>query len=544
MTTGFPGWHSAPPLGLIANATPSSWPVGKPVGNPVGNGTTLKQLRQSVMRIRARKDLSLPDAVRLVFNQILLHEVRTLNSALIRGSDDRPYWYDGMTRKLYEIELRDRDFTSVFLERYSLIRTEEITKHVIASLEGFAMRQGKRRELKRFASYNEAQGALYLSRYDGTCWRLDGAVVSVVPNGEGALFIDDDKGTPCPGAGSCIAPNGVLLDALVNDLNFVPLSAGGATPATQQALLSLWLFAIAFPELLPAKPLLLLEGTRGSGKTSAIQRIQLALHGRQQTLTVGSKDEQDFGVLILRSPVALLDNMDKMVDWLQDALGAYTTGGSWPRRKKFTDDAQVDIHPTSFLAISTRNPATFRRDDIADRCLILRLDRRTTNMPLSQILAGIRGNRAAIYGEWLYYLNRIVAQIRAGAAPPSSSHRLADFAALAHVIGSVIGVAKNDVDNVLAMAQSERDVLTTEGDPLIDLIDRWLGETANQGRWVSVGDLHAELGRVAKQQGQDFHMHARTLGVKLRENAAAMARFFKIDHQAGPKGDLYKFDRA
>lgn len=501
----------------------------------------LAQLRRSVTAIRARKDLPLLDAVRLVFNQIILHEVRAAGSALYRGSDGLPYWYDGTARKLYRINANDPDFASLFLERYSLIRTEELTRHVLVALEGFALRQGQYRELKRFASYNAAQGVLYLSRYDGTCWRLDGAVISVVPNGEGVLFVDDDQGVPCPGA--IVKPHGRLLDALVNDLAFVPEEEGGH-PAAQKVLLTTWLFAIAFPELLVSKPLLLLEGACGSGKTAAIQRIQLALHGRQQIHIVGAKDEEDFSVVITRSPIALLDNMDRMVDWLQDALAAYTTGGGWSRRKKYTDSERVEIHPKSFIAVSTRNPATFRRDDIADRCLILRLARRKSFTALTHMFNEIQTHRVELYGEWLYHLNRIVAQVRAGAGPVAGT-RLADFASLAYMIGAAVGFTKNDVDNAFTAAQGERDALTTEDDPLVDLLDHWLETTGNPGRWVRTTDLHGELSKIAKLRGTEMHMHARTLGVKLRESAAAMARFFTVEHSKGPQGvNLYKFDRA
>ena len=500
-------------------------------------------MRQMIGRIRARQDLKTVDMIRVVFNAILAHECKTLGSMLIRGSDGRPYYYDGLSQKLYYLNPNDRDFASVFLERYTLIRTEDLTRHVVASMEGFALRQGNVRELRRFSHFDPVEGVLYLSRYDGTCWRLDGASITTVPNGAGALFIDDDKGVACDAPQ--IGPNGVLLPYLVDDLNFVTQTTSGVTPQEQRTLLALWTYAIAFPELLPTKPLLLLEGTRGSGKTSTIQRIQLAVHGRQQTLSVGIHDEQDFGVMILRSPLALLDNIDRMVDWLQDALGAYTMGGTWARRKKYTDDEQIEIRPSSFLSISTRNPVTFRRDDMADRCLILRLDRRITNTPLSQMLATVTNTRQLIYGEWLFGLNRIVAALRQGTRPTTSSYRLADFATLAHVIGPAIGISKTRVDFALRGAQSERDVLTTEGDPLIDLIDRWLSATKNQERWVSASDLHGELALLAKMHNVTFHMQARLLSTKLREGAAAMARFFAVETLKTPRGvQEFKFVRT
>ena len=138
-----------------------------------------------------------------------------------------------------------------------------------------------------------------------------------------------------------------------------------------------WIFALALPDMMPTKPILLLEGAMGSGKTAAVQLLQYALMGESRPMILQRNKEDDFGVLLLRSPIALFDNTDSYIDWVPDAICAYTTAGVWNKRRLYTDDESMVIKPHAFIAIASKNPASFRREDVADSCVILRLVRRS-----------------------------------------------------------------------------------------------------------------------------------------------------------------------
>jgi hypothetical protein len=431
-------------------------------------------------------------------------------------------------------------FSAFLCVRYGLLRTEQLTRHVLAALEGFAISEGRAVPVRRFAYFDSDSLTLYVSRYDGTSYQLDGSTVEIVPNGVGVLFLDDDQGQSCD---AVVGAHGVLLDRLVNDLQYVTSTDGGLTPDAQRCLLALWMFALPFGSMLPAKPLLLVEGDKGSGKTSAVQRLQAALHGHVLAQSVGQRGEEDFGITLLRAPIALIDNTDTYVEWLRDALCAYVTGGGWLRRKKYSDDQQVEIRPQAFIALATKNPTTFRRDDVADRCLILRLERRADKggyIPMGQLLGQIKADRPLLYGEYLYYLNQIVAEFRKGVPPVRSRHRLADFARLAHVIGPTIGISSTDIDGALDAAQAERDMFVVEADPLTDLIDRWLDDAKNQGRQIKALDLFSELSDLAKKLKTGFYKTPKTLVDRLRANAVALSTHFKIAEASG----VYTIKRA
>jgi hypothetical protein len=502
--------------------------------------------RFRIWDIRHDKRLGSKDVmIRAIFNFIWATEIQRGGGNLVLSTpENRCYLLSGLTQQLYEISLRDDNFTAYLWYRYGLLDTEQVTKHTGSSLKSYCRILGRKREMRRFTFFDERTNSLYVSKYDGTCWKLDGETFETVSNGTGyALFIDDDGGVPVEDP--VVGNHGELLPMLVGNVQFVESTQGGMTPAQQRLMLATWLFAIAFPELMPAKPMLLCEGEKGSGKSLAVQLIQRVVHGKQKTLSVGKSDEKDFGVHILRSPICLLDNMDSFVDWLQDTLARYVTGDGWTRRKLYTDDQQVEVKPESFLAITSRNPISFKRDDIADRCIILRMERRTSNTPLSVLFKKVREERESLFGEWLWFLNEIVREIRAGtldAYAEKSPHRLADFAALAHVIGKVLGETDETVDEMLDAMEAEREALITEGDPLLDLLDRWLENQNNVGRQVVVNDLHKELSEIGKQYNRPFFKSPSTLAQKLRGQSLQKQFDARI---VGTRGNakIYEFRR-
>jgi len=566
--------------------------------------TTHEQtMRRIIGAIRQNKDVPRDLLPMHVYNRVFDLESR-IGSTFIYANG-KPYFLDGMSRRLFEIDPKNADFTGLLGSRYTLFSSDKLTHEVISRLDAFTREQGIRREIRRFAYYDTRKQVLYLSRYDGTCYRLDGTYghgggghgFPIVNNGDGVLFYDDDRGVPC---NPIISAHGKLLPTLIDDLQYAETTGGGLTPKSQRCLLAIWTFALAFPDLLPAKPLLLIEGQKGSGKTAAIQRIQLAIHGRAFPRSIGKHDEEGFGVTLLRSgPVTLIDNVDTYLEWFQDALCAYATGGGWKRRKKYSDSDEIEIHPQSFIALATRNPSTFQRDDVADRCLIIRLERRQDRanyLPLSMLMDQIHQHRAVLYGEWLYYLNEIVARLRARTVDAPVAHRLADFAHLAHVVAAVLNdetraytpalrnfasdyatlqeqfdAAPDDytrhavrlvmvqreiehraaedtllfnVEEMLHAAQEERDVLASENEPLIDVLFKWMDNTQNHGRAVRAVDLFRELAEIAQKEQWRFCKSVKALASKLRTTEGALARHFKVTRRDVHGGNtVYEFRR-
>ena len=531
---------------MTQSVDPIPWPgsQGDGTGTNIANGPPgpFETMLQQVLNIqsdRRNTPIKLPFQLANFVNH---HETHAGSQFIC--ADGKPWLFDAFARKIYEISLKDDGFAHFLTNKYGLLRVDRIAQQVTHALAAQTMHAGDARELRRYSYYSSAEKALYLSRYNGTAYRLDGNEIQVVPNGTGVLFIDDDGGIPVE---ADIGNHGILFDRLVNDIQFVKETDSGTTPATQRHLFTLWLFATGIPDLFPTKPLLLVTGDKGAGKTTALQRAQLVIHGRDVVQSVGQRGEDDFGVTILRKPIAILDNVDKPIDWLPDALCAYATGGSWTRRALYTNTGQVEIKPYAFIALATKNPATFKRDDVADRCIVLRLDRRAAHdgyLSLHRIRESLIADRPKLYGEWLFYMNRIISEYKKDRPAKTTTHRLADFAENAELIGRAIGLDDTVVDGLLNAAQYERESIVIEGDPFVDVTDKWLDITTNVGREIAGEDkLFEELHTVAVFRRLPFYKSIRTMTARLRESDAALARHFVMTKRVREGVTYYSFRR-
>jgi hypothetical protein len=534
-------------------------------GNSGGSGPSSDPqawTRQQVWMIRYHKKFNEDQKRRILHNFVSTQENRkTPNGAFLRTADKRAFLLEGRLCRLYRIDEKDPEFCGYMLQAYGLNISESITRHLVSSLKYGTIAAGLHREVRRFAHWDRAERTLWISRYDGTCYQINGQEVVIRPNGYGpAVFLDDDGGYNCDvpqKTGPEVGNHHELFKRLIDDLQYVPTRAGGMSPATQKTCLGIWLFTVAFPDLMPTKPLLLVEGEMGSGKTFALQRIAMTLHGKYAPLTVPKKEDPDFGVKILRSPIAIIDDVNDPVEWLRDTLCTYVTGGKWSRRMLFSDDKEHVIKPEAFLSITTNNPQTFRQGQVADRCLILKLERRADKAgytPANQLFEQATYWRPELQGEWLYWLNEIVRELQRPQQMTSSKYRMADFAHLAHLIGRVLNQPAGPpgdwtpeaIEEMLAAMQSERDALVTEGDMTIELIDKWLDTSSNQGREIKIADLHRELGALAKLTNTVYFFKSpKGLAGRLREAGGALDQHFKLERRSGPGNTtLYTFRRT
>jgi hypothetical protein len=495
-----------------------------------------------------------------VMFHLILEEEKERGGFFTYAQDGFLYHFNGETHRLNHIgdaKQIDMEFTAHLTKHYGLIRSEQITRHIVDQIDAYTRSEGlsgERPDVKRFAFYDRRAKILYISGYNGTCYKLNGDTVEVIPNGKEVLFVDDDKGVPVENPE--IEDHGILSKTIIEDLQYTQATAGGLSPEDQKTLFTIWTFAIAFGELLPgACPILLLEGEKGSGKSFSAKRVQLLALGREKVQIIGKGGHgDDFGVTLLRSPIALLDNLDSHIDWFSDAVAAYTTGGEWSRRKLYTDSDEISIKPRSFIIATTRNARAFQRDDVADRCIILRLDRRTGKDGYKledALLEDMRDNRPKLFGEWLFKLNKIVKRLSEVNGEQSQirvSHRLSDFANLSRNIGEAIGLDPNKVSHALNSAQSEREELTVEDDPLVPLIDYWLSveDGRNAGTWVTANELHSALSFMSFSAGIEYtYAKPSSLGNRLRNVGSAFQRYFQVEAKPGSKNNakVYRFSR-
>lgn len=489
--------------------------------------------RARVRNILERTGWKARDKQIALWNFFLSCETKDGTQFLVTEPDHDLWVVLGLTHEAILLPAHGRGgmpFFAYLHARYGISEREKHTTFLYDTLRLYIWQHGNHVELRRFAVYDRQTRAVYLSGYDGRAWRLDGETIVQTANGEdNVFFCDDDGGIPCKPE---IGNHGLLLPMLTEP-NFAPTSPGGMTPRQQQQALTVWMFALAFPDLMPTKPLLILEGAAGSGKSSTATFIQLALIGAKKPIILQASREDDFGITLLRAPICVLDNLDKKIEWLTDAVCAYATSGQWTHRKLYTNNEEVTIRPHSFLAVTSRNPASFRRDDAADRSIVLRFERRKTFVRQARIEERILSERDRLFGEYLYWVNKIVAEIRGGALDEDVEelNRMADFATMARIVGRVLAWPEDEVRDLLRALQAERDAFINEGDSLADILAKWIiyrpkGGPSNIGREVPLNTLYLELETIAEANSLPYYRDAQTLLQRLQ--SAHLERDFVI----------------
>lgn len=519
------------------------------------NPSVAAERRCCVVRIRTNPDFDQQGKRQSVWNYILAKEILDGTQFLRVVDTGALYAVVGHTNQILALPRRGGDeWHSYFQTMYSLGEREDDARWVYDALRSYAIEHGQRVELRRFASYRSATQTAYISSYDGRMWKISGSASheSVSCGEDGVFFADDDGGKHTP---IDVGQHGILFDRLANP-NFAPSGLSGITPEQQRKALIIWFLALGFPDLMPTKPLLMIEGVKGSGKSTLPMLMQLVLLGMKKPMMLKKSAEDDFAVILLRSPIALFDNTDSYIEWVPDAIASYCTGGVVDKRKLYTDDESIVLRPHAFIAVATRNPASFRRDDVAERCVILRLDRRTDFTATKLIEARLAADRPRLMGEYLWYVGRIIEELRASEAAGeefgiNETHRMADFAAFGRVVARVLGWEEGELSDVMSALQRERDAFINEGDPLVDLIETWLNYRikigthagrANSGRWVSETELHTELSSIALARDLKWIESPRSLAQKLR--SSHIEQGFHVESKVENGHKMFRFRRA
>ena len=430
---------------------------------------------------------------------------------------------------------------AVFNERYGINPREHGFDRVLADLETEAQLHGEKVEIRRFAHYEKDNGCLYVSRFDGHVYRLNGTSVESVHNGTDNVFFDDHPNWEP----YCYCPNtsrGKVNDLLIESVNY---SSGHLSIEDQRKLFNLWLLALFFGSLQPTKIILLLLGEHGSGKTSALRRIQKFLFGDKVDLLSIEKEKPDgFIATVTSDPVALFDNLDEKISWLPYNLSRLATGVSFPRRQLYTTNTKVEYPGVCWLGITARTVRFMQeQEDLPDRTLVLKLDRLEKIRPEAELLAAVSQHRDVLWSEILDNLNCIVQHLSHAPASSPLHFRMADFAALSLSISSVWDW-QEEVERAFEKLEHAQAELIFEDDPIHQVLRFWLNEPGNEGRTVDAGTLQVEWSQIAAKNHIDWPFkNGRSLGQRLGQlrHAFQLSVDMKVSEDLHAKQKLYSF---
>jgi len=449
------------------------------------------------------------------------------------------YYFWEAEKRLIEIHGESAAFAGL-LSRYELNRSEKIFKYVLYHLYQKVIDEGSQIRVRRFAHYDGDSHTLYVSNHQNQMYRITPDKINLVDNGtDGVLFLGDDKSEPF----ELLEEDHTrawLDEVIIDKINF---GDERLTKAENRLLFRFWFYSLFFQSIMPTKPILAFIGPKGSGKSNTLRKVGMLLEGSSFDVMILTDDPKDFDAAVTNSHYVVLDNVDSKCRWLNDRLATVATGGSVKRRILYTTNQLMEIPTRSFLAITSRTPQ-FKRDDVADRLLIMKLERLEKFTNESKLLQEVLKNRNHIMTEVLHYLQYILKALRDHEeVDTSGSFRMADFASFSLKVARAMK-AESDAEKIFEKLSSEQSSFVIEDDPIFQLLTIWTQKEGNSGRWISNKELCKEFGEIADKEKIDFRDKGRVKSfaqrmVNLRAN---LREFFEIgERTVGKNKRLYSF---
>jgi hypothetical protein len=300
-------------------------------------------------------------------------------------------------------------------------------------------------DVHQFAHYNTKNHALYVYNNADKMYKLDGEQITLLDNGvDGVQFVSNPQHEPFEFHPKLVQ-DGLFWRIMIHPLNVSPLSAVPAqagenqtspssgihssiwtsgfskfSPITQKARFSFWLHSLPFCSLFPAKPIFVLIGEQGSGKTVAHQKIGRFLFGSQFHVEYISRErEEDFIDIVTNSVFAVFDNVDCNIPWLEDYLISVATcepiihPKTSPPTKIFPSPCGcfialnarklpfAEFIPERCNILSLRSITKEQLEGIAFQLLVIQLNRIKEPIPEEEIYQEVADNRNALWSEFL-----------------------------------------------------------------------------------------------------------------------------------------------
>jgi hypothetical protein len=391
-----------------------------------------------------------------------------------RKDFDSAMYFDGERKQL--LRVRSDNFLAWLAEWLAVNRADAVFKFIASQVETTALAGNQTTAILPESFWAARPGAIYLSNGDGRMAKITAGDVHLVDNGtDGVLFA----------AGNTLAA--WTLTEPRDPFETCALFRG-ANCAASHGLDLLRLYTYSLSTNPDSKPPLCLAGLIGSGKTKFTEGVA-CLYGLPFVANkVEDFGEDSFWASIDGGGLFTLDNCDTRNKWLADAVASAATGGCSQRRKLYTNSDRITLRARAWLALTTANPTFASDSGLADRLIVVRMNRRTDETADAALLAEIREHRNA----GLSFIVRTLATALADMeqTPARLNQRHPDFAAFAVKIGRAIGRPAEFIQ-ALKSAELDKSLFCLENDSIATAL---LACLANVGTFTgTAGELRQKL---------------------------------------------------
>lgn len=513
-------------------------------------------VRQQINTIRAGFD---PDFPGDLYNQRKMPEfernqkvaLKVTSDMRLRGSffrnTDIAYYHIKESGELITIE-DDGVPISRFLGHYGLNATEKIFKYVVEAIYQFALEHGADTIVRHFSHLRYTDEGIPI-----LCIAMDNSrVLQITPdrifeteNGtDGVLFLAESNACPS-GIQNFISEKRKNLHSKI--INLVPFNTQVLDISESRFMMECEIYGLFLRDLYTTNPIYAYIGEKGSGKSTAVKLIGQILYGLEWDVFDIGNDQKDFDAMVTSRTFVCLDNADENVKWLNNKLAIIASGGKIARRILFKTNRFADYPIIAMVATTSRTPC-FRRDDVADRLLILKTNRLTESGYSDfndDLIMEANSCRNEIWGEILANLQKIVR----GLADPQwksikvKGIRLQGFARLTAVINKALnrGINVSSLWSKESVLQIE---FASENEVVLDLLEIWTRD--HPGEKVTAGELHSGLRKIAQDQDTEYpYKSSYSLASRLNQLKVKLEESYGMTIEIGSdKQNMYSFRKA
>jgi len=470
-----------------------------------------------------------------------------LEDLLVRGTlyhdEITAYFFKKKEKKLLEVSPHDHEFV-LLLAKYGINAAENISRYIIEGLRNAAFHDGQQIRAHRFSHYKPESFTLYIDNYNNQMYRLTTDKIELVDNGtDGVLFLTDPKAEPFltdyrwfqkqfkkvsdPEAWNP-ETDSVFLKLLIEMNNF---AEDILSPNERSILLMLWIYCNFFREINKTRPELAWIGEKGSGKSSTNRKLGCTFFGSRFELTPLPDKVEDFDAIITNRAFVCIDNCDTRKPWLEDRLATLATSGAIPKRKLYTTNEMIEYPLDCFVSLTARTPK-FKRDDVADRLLMMKAKRFKHFLPENKLIADVLRNRDQIWVELMYQLQNVIHALKDYAEEDfSTAFRMADFADFGLKIAKRGGFDKQ-LTGIFDKLMQEQSFYALEGSAIFDVLVAWVKD--HEGMEITGPGLCRALSEQAEHDGYKFVYTGkeRSFVQKFRNLRSNLDEFFEITERS------------
>lgn len=250
--------------------------------------------------------------------------------------------------------IRSAEFLSYLATVANISRKVRTFEMMMALIDDLAMNREETERVSPSRQWEKKDGNIYLSCGDSEMYRITPTSIDRVNNGtDGVLFL---RGFTFA---EWMLQDGQGLDPFKESLAFRTAAWSDGNSVMN---IRLWYLNLFFCH--KNKPLLLIEGPAGSGKTTIARLIKSILSMRDRgkpdtnvnTVVNTDKGAEDFWVIAHNGRLEVFDNLDQKIKWANNELQTVSTGGSHKGRQLYKTDDVYILYPNASLILTSNNP--------------------------------------------------------------------------------------------------------------------------------------------------------------------------------------------